>query len=232
MVKLSIAMAHPNVLPPPLVTGQRMDVDEFIRRWDALPDLKDAELIDGVVYVASPVGRPHGRFDLRFHSWLDEYRNATPGVDAGCNVTFLTVGSAPQPDSYLCILPEFGGATQAEGRLPRGAPELVAEVCDTSTPHDLGPKLALYQRAGVREYITYEVGPQRLTWRTLGRDGSYHKLRPQPDGSLRSREFPGLWLEPMALIEDRSLLPMLRKGLRSPDHKAFRALMRSRAPRK
>ncbi len=105
-----------------------MDVDEFIRRWDALPDLKDAELIDGVVYVASPVGLPHGMIDGDFHCWLSEYKHATLGVSAGSNVTFLVAGSAPQPDCYLRILPEFGGSTRSEGRLPSGAPELVAEV--------------------------------------------------------------------------------------------------------
>ena len=140
----------------------------------------------------------------------------------------LTGGRCEMQDAYILAIRAAGlvGLQQIVG-----APELVVEIGVTSTEIDLGPKLALYRRAGVREYITFEVGPQLLTWRTIGRDGSYHTLRPHPDGTYRAREFPGLWLDPKALIANRSLLPTLRKGLRSPEHKAFRALMRSRAPK-
>jgi hypothetical protein len=35
---------------------------EFLRRYDAMPDLKKAELIEGVVYVPSPVRQKyHGK---------------------------------------------------------------------------------------------------------------------------------------------------------------------------
>jgi hypothetical protein len=40
-----------------LVTGEQMTVEEFLHRWEELPDLKNAELIDGVVHVPSPVSR-------------------------------------------------------------------------------------------------------------------------------------------------------------------------------
>jgi Uma2 family endonuclease len=50
---------------PGLVTGERLTVEEFLRRWEDLPELKNAELIDGVVYVPSPVSLDHGRFDTR-----------------------------------------------------------------------------------------------------------------------------------------------------------------------
>ena len=45
----------PSVLSDTLITGERMDSAEFLRRWDALPDVKNAELIEGVVFVPSPV---------------------------------------------------------------------------------------------------------------------------------------------------------------------------------
>ena len=49
-------MAAP-VLLPPLHDGDRLTSDEFIRRWEAMPDLKHAELIDGIVQMPSPVRR-------------------------------------------------------------------------------------------------------------------------------------------------------------------------------
>ena len=44
--------------PPPLESGDRLTRAEFERRYEAMPELKKAELIEGVVYVSSPV-----RFD-------------------------------------------------------------------------------------------------------------------------------------------------------------------------
>ena len=40
---------------PPLENGDRLTRDEFERRYEAMPHLKKAELIEGVVYVPSPV---------------------------------------------------------------------------------------------------------------------------------------------------------------------------------
>ena len=168
-----------------------MSREEFLRRWDELPDLKKAELIDGVVYVASPVSIDHGKYENRVGLWLGRYAEATPGCECGQNTTWLMLESAPQPDIYLAYLE---GQSNLTGTYGQGAPELAAEICVSSSKRDLGPKLALYQRAGVREYITFETGPRRITWRSLGEDGSYGEMTPDADGLLRSRVFPGLVL--------------------------------------
>ena len=136
------------VRPPGLVTGERLTVEEFLRRWEDLPDLKSAELIDGVVYVPSPVSLEHGRLDSRIILWLAYYAQATTGCDSGNNSTWLMAGSAAQPDAYLRILPSHGGQSGSEGSFGAGAPELAIEICVTSSEVDFGPKLALYQRAG------------------------------------------------------------------------------------
>lgn len=149
-------MLSPPVKPRGLVTGERLTLEEFLRRWEDLPDLKNAELIDGVVYVSSPVSLDHGRFDWRIIWWLSHYAYATPGCDGGNNSTWLMADSAPQPDVYLRILPSHGGQSGSEGPLGAGAPELAVEVSITSTVVDFGPKMRLYQRAGVREYVTVE----------------------------------------------------------------------------
>jgi len=161
-----------------LVTGERMTVEEFLHRWEELPDLKNAELIDGVVHVSSPVSREHGSLDTLVHLWLAYYAQATPGCGAGNNSTWLMLDSAPQPDAYLRILPAYGGQS-SDGRLySTGAPELAVEICLTTTEVDFGPKRKLYQRAGVREYITIETFRKGIVWRMLV-DGVYI----QPRGS-------------------------------------------------
>ena len=63
-------MLSPIVAPAELVTGQRMNVAEFLSRWEDLPDLKNAELIDGVVYVPSPVSLEHGSLAAQIIWWL------------------------------------------------------------------------------------------------------------------------------------------------------------------
>jgi Uma2 family endonuclease len=207
-------MLSPVVRRPGLVTGERLTVDEFLRRWEELPDLKNAELIDGIVYVSSPVGLEHSRLDTRIIWWLSHYACLTPGCDGGSNGTWLMADSAPQPDADLCILPSHGGQSGNKGPLAADAPELAVEICVTSADLDLGPKQALYQRAGVREYITVEAPGQRLIWRGL-ENGGYVTLALHPDGIIRSQVFPGLWLDLAAFwANDRArMLEVLSAGL-------------------
>jgi Uma2 family endonuclease len=215
-------MLSPMVRPPGLVTGERLTVEEFLRRWEELPDLKNAELIDGVVYVSSPVSLNHGTLDILIHMWLAYYAQATPGSKGGSNSTWLMSGSAPQPDAYLRILPSHGGQSGNEGPLGAGAPELAVEICLTSTEIDFGPKLALYQRAGVREYITVEQFGRRMIWRVL-ENGAYVAQTLPADCIVRSQVFPGLWLDVAAFWADdgAKMLAVLNAGLASQDHRDF-----------
>jgi Uma2 family endonuclease len=155
-----------------LITGQRMDANEFLRRWEDLPDLKFAELIDGFVHVPSPLSFDHAARDGRIHWWLTVCADATPGCHFGCNATWHMLDSIPQPDAFLRIDPSRGGQSRDKGKYPAGAPELVVEVCLTSTEVDFGPKLTLYERACVREYVTIELVRNRIVWRIL-EDGTY-----------------------------------------------------------
>ena len=220
-------MSSMRTVLPQLLPGQRLTRDEFLRRWDALPELKNAELIDGIVYMSSPVSNRHGKFDLLIHTWLGCYVAQTPGCEAGCNGTWLMQESAPQPDSHLRILPERGGQSRIEGAYCSGAPELIVEVCGSSATHDFGPKLSLYQRAGVREYLTLALEPGEAVWREII-DGRYAPLPPGEDGLLRSKVFPGLWLDAAALLAGDSarVLEALRAGLASSEHAEFAARLR------
>ena len=111
-----------------LVTGERMTVDEFLHRWEELPGLKNAELINGVVHVSSLVSYEHGSLATLISWWLAHYSYATPGCRAGNNSTWLMLDSAPQPDAYLTILPAHGGQS-SDGKLYTvGAPELAVSA--------------------------------------------------------------------------------------------------------
>ena len=57
----------------------------------------------------------------------------------------------------------------------------------------------------------------------MNRDGHFQPLTPASDGILRSTVFPGLWLEPAALVRgDKAMLKaVIQQGLNSPEHASF-----------
>jgi len=74
----------------PLENGDRLSQPEFHDRYLAMPQVKKAELIEGVVYMPSPVRfEPHAEPHSNIIGWLWNYRIATPGVRLGqCNGIF------------------------------------------------------------------------------------------------------------------------------------------------
>jgi hypothetical protein len=214
---------------PPLVAGDFLSRDEFLCRWEAMPHVKRAELIQGVVYMPSPLSRQHGVTDNDVATWLGVYRAATPGCESGSNATWLMEEDAPQPDNSLYIMPEYGGQARMRGRLLQGAPEFLAEVCLTSAAYDLHQKLDLYQEAQVQEYLAVLLHEREARWHRLA--GGRFEVVPAPaDGVYRSTVFPGLWLDAPALLEGNlaKVLAVLQQGLNSTEHAAFVAQLARR----
>ena len=210
---------------PPLENGDVLTRAEFERRYEAMPHLKKAELIEGVVYVPSPVRhRAHSHPHIHLTGWLVQYEAGTPGVEAGDNGTIrLDLDNEPQPDALLFIDPACGGQARIDADdYIEGAPELVAEVASSSASYDLHVKLRVYRRNGVREYIVWRVLEQELDWFVL-RAGQYARMSVDAEGLLKSEVFPGLWLDPVALLRGdlATVLAVVQRGLASPEHAAF-----------
>ena len=210
---------------PPLENGDRLTRAEFERRYDAMPHLKRAELLEGEVYIPSPEGyRKHGQPHTRMIHWLSEYETGTPGVEAGAVGSIrLDLDNELQPDGFLIILPEFRGqASISDDDYIEGAPELVAEVSSSSVSYDLGKKLNVYRRCGVREYVVWPVLDRQVDW-FVNREGRFEPLLAAPDSILRSSVFPGLWLDPSALVQGEKIRvkQVLELGLNSPEHAEF-----------
>jgi Uma2 family endonuclease len=217
---------------PELVSGDYMCRDEFLRRWEAMPHLKRAELIRGVVYRPSPLGRAHGVTDNNVAAWLGVYRAATPGCESASNATWLMgEDDAPQPDTSLYVLPEYGGRSGMRGNLLQGTPEFLAEVCVSSTAYDLHQKLEVYQEAGVQEYLAVLMREREVRWHRLA-GGRFEVLPAPADGVYRSAAFPGLWLDAAALLAGdlARVLAVLNQGINSPDHRAFVEQLAARRP--
>ena len=220
---------------PPLHNGDHLTREQFHRRYEAMGEGVRAELIEGIVYLetagmASPVsldfhGTPH--FDVG--GWLFHYCMSTPGLLRGSDSSVFIDGiNEPQPDVLLGIPESAGGQTQlvrrGEKQYVGSAPELVIEVSASTAAIDLNAKLHAYERNGVQEYLTVltEQGPE-ARWMSLN-NGRFEPIPPDPaDGLLKSRVFPGLWLDADALLAGdlARLVAALERGCATDDHAAF-----------
>jgi Uma2 family endonuclease len=208
-----------------LASGDRLTRDEFERRYAAMPENTNAELIEGVVYMTSPVRMTsHAAPHSDIIGWLSVYRASTPGILLAVNCTLrLDLDNEPQPDALLMIDHRLGGQARIdEDDYVSGAPELLAEVAASSASYDLHDKLEAYRRNGIKEYVVWQVLEQGLDWFVL-RAGEYEKLQPDASGLLRSGVFPGLWLDPAAMLDGEmaTVLRRLQEGLGSPEHAEF-----------
>jgi Uma2 family endonuclease len=210
---------------PPLEPGDRLTRDEFERRYAAMPHLKKAELIEGVVYMPSPVRMyRHGTPQAHLITWIGTYRAATPGTELGDNTTArLDLDNEPQPNAMLLIVPDCGGQAKiSDDDYVEGAPELVAEIASSSVSFDLHTKFNVYRRCGVKEYIVWRVLDRAIDWFILSH-GAFERLPADEGGIFKSRVFPGLWLNSEALLsgELAQVLATLQSGLASPEHAGF-----------
>ena len=214
-----------NKATPLLESGDRLTRQEFERRYDAMPHIKKAELIEGVVYMASPVryeshAQPHGWV----MGWLGVYCAVTPGVQLADNATVrLDPDNEVQPDALLRLEPEQGGRSRiSDDDYIEGAPELIVEIAYSSAAYDLHDKLEVYRRNGVREYIVWQTYDNRLDWFKL-REGEYLSLTPDESGIVHSEVFPGLSMAVSALLggDLAKVLSELQKRLETNEHTVF-----------
>lgn len=221
---------------PPLQAGDRLTRSEFERRLEAMPKdqpLPKVELLNGQVYIEGPIlmlatvrAEDHGRPHFLVASWLSAYERATPGVRTYLDTT-VRLGEDDdeiRPDALLCIDPKAGGTSclSEDDRL-EGAPELVCEVAASSASYDLKEKKVACRRAGVQEYLVWQIHERRLDWFVL-EDGTHLRLDPDDgDGLIESRVFPGLHLDTAALLNDdlAAVISSAQAGTQTDAHTAF-----------
>lgn len=210
---------------PPLENGDRLTRDEFHRRYEAMPENIKAELINGVVYMSSPVRvKKHGKPHFQISGLLFLYQSATPGIEAADNSTLkLEYDGEPQPNAVLWISEDYGGScfiTDAD--YLEGSPELVVEISSGTASCDLHDKKDAYERNGIKEYIVWRVLDNEIDWFALEKD-SFIRLSPDADGIIESRVFAGLRLNLKALLANNltRVLTDLQNGVNSPEHLEF-----------
>ncbi len=209
-----------------LQNGDRMTQSEFHRIYETMPPEFRAELIGGIVHVPSPLKLPHAVCHPHLAAVLVAYKGNTPGVQVGDNGSvILSDQDEVQPDLFLRVLPDFGGqSTTSPDEYLVGAPELVAEIANSTRSIDLHSKKERYALAGVVEYVVVCLRPLQIQWFCL-QDKTAIELG--TDGIYRSIVFPGLWIDPNALFQSNylQLMDVLNQGLRSPEYLAFKEML-------
>jgi Uma2 family endonuclease len=210
---------------PPLENGDLLSRAEFERRYIAMLHLKKAELIEGIVYMASPLRfEPHAEPHANLIGWLWSYKIATPGVRLGDNPTVrLDLDNELQPDAVLLIDAQRGGQSRiSKDGYIEDAPELIAEIAASTASIDLRDKKRVYRRNGVKEYLVWQVMEERFDWFSL-QDGEYISVAPNAEEIIRSQVFPGLWLAVSALLagDMAQVIATLQTGLTSREHQQF-----------
>lgn len=209
---------------PALQNGDLLTREEFEHRYEAMPLLKKAELIEGVVYMPSPVGDPHSWSHGQIMTWLGVYCAATPGLRMNDNATVrLDTDNEPQPDALVRIVAgKRCHSCVGEDGYIEGAPELVAEVAHSSASYDRHIKLHVYRRNGVQEYIVWNLYDNQVEWFQLI-EGRYIAHLPEDDGIIRSRVLPGLWLAVEALTAGNlaEVLRVVQEGIQTAEHATF-----------
>lgn len=220
---MSQSTITPKQTIPPLENGDQLTRLEFEQRYEQMPDVKKAELIEGIVYMASSLRiTQHGEPHASIMTWLGFYKASTPNVQLGDNCTVrLDAENEPQPDALLRIT-VGGQSTISEDGYVEGAPELIVEIAASTASIDLHDKLKAYRRNQVQEYLVWRFYDGEFDWFRL-REGKYIKLKPNEQGIICSEYFPGLWLAEEALITGdlAQVLAILQEGLKSPEHQNF-----------
>jgi len=208
-----------------------LDVEEFRRRSEALPEIKKVELINGIVYMPPPVSDDHSTPHSIASTWIGVYSAHTPGTQPHIDRTVQCIGHTQvQPDVCLVLLPEWGGKTFVNERKElAGSPELVFEVAASSVNYDLFEKKNAYHANQVQEYIVWQTLDHRLDWFEWT-PAAYVSCAPDAKGIIKSKAFPGLWLNASALLQGRNdlVLKTVEQGARSPEHKRFVASLRAK----
>jgi Uma2 family endonuclease len=181
----------------PLVTN-RVTFEEFCR---IVPDGQKADLIDGVIHMASPDNWDAANlFGLIFRLMGDYAEMHELGYVLGPRVAFrLGKRGGPEPD--VAFLRKDRSHLARRGYVD-GPPDLAIEIVSPdSVARDYAAKRQQYREAGVPEYWIIDEESQSVTLLRLDSRGRYREGRPR-EGKFASGVLPGFFLRPEWLWQD------------------------------
>jgi Uma2 family endonuclease len=164
-------------------------------------DGEKADLIDGVIYMASPDNSDANNLFMWLGGVIDSFvEEKELGEVYGSRVAFrLGDTDGPEPDIAFVRKDHLD---RVERGFVRGGPDLAVEIVSPeSKDRDYEKKRQKYEAAGVREYWIVDEPERKVTLLRLGKDGKYREVRPRK-GILHSKVLPGFWLRVEWLWQD------------------------------
>lgn len=170
----------------------RLTFDEFC---NIVRDGQKADLIDGVIHMASPENTDGNKLFMWLGGLLDDFVAARELGDVfGSRVAFrLDDENSPEPD--IAFVSAAHRDRIHRGRV-EGPPDLAIEIVSPeSVDRDYRDKRKQYQRAGVAEYWIVDEMQRKVTLLRPDERGGYRAVKPRR-GVLHSTVLPGFWLRP------------------------------------
>jgi Uma2 family endonuclease len=195
--------ARPSSLPehiPELQNGDRLSHEEFMRRYEAMPETR-AQLVAGSVFIRGRVPFVHGESHASITGWIGHYAAQHPNLILGSGCTVLLDDADVVEPDVLLMRPfaQSGRAQVGSDGYVHGPPELVVEVAASTASLDANAKAEAYHAAGVKEYLLWRTEEERIDWYERS-DDRYLAMSPDANGLVESKLFPGLILNPAALL--------------------------------
>lgn len=181
--------------------SSRSDVFTYADFCARVGDDQKADLIDGVIYMASPENTDANELFLWLVNLLSLYvRRKKLGKIFGSRVACrLDDKNAPEPDILFV-------ATAHIHRVKRGGiagpADLAMEIVSPeSVERDYVKKRQQYERFGIREYWIIDEEERKVTLLRLDEKGKYRDVRPRR-GVYHSQVLIGFWLDPAWLWQE------------------------------
>ncbi len=158
-------------------------------------DGQKADLIDGVIYIASPDNFDANQINLWLAGLMDDYAQAKNlgAVFISRVALRLDKKNGPEPDIGFI-------RRERKDRIKRGfidgpADVVVEIVSPDSVDRDYIKKRAQYERYRVREYWIIDETKQTTTFLRLDKSGKYREVRLR-NGEFHSKSLTDFWFRP------------------------------------
>jgi Uma2 family endonuclease len=166
-----------------------------------VPEGQKADLIDGVIYMASPDNTGANLLNLWLCGLMDLFVAERDLGSVVISRVAFRLGPTQSPEPDIAFVRKDRLRLIQPGYVD-GPPDLAVEIVSPdSVERDYVQKLGLYRRAGVGEYWIVDPILQKLTVYRLDARGRYRVVQPSK-GILHSRVLPGFWLRPEWLWQD------------------------------
>ncbi len=154
-----------------------------------------ADLIDGVIYMASPENTDANSLFMWFGGLMDLYAEERElGKVFGQKVTLrLDDRNGPEPD--ILFVANNRLHLIRWGHIDGPADLAVEIVTPESIDRDYVKKREQYERAGIQEYWIIDEQEEKVTVFRLDRNGKYREVKPR-DGKYHSKVLVGFWIRP------------------------------------